>query len=109
MPLVRIDGTQIRNWRSFHAVFAKVFGFPDFYGRNMNAWIDCMTSLDEPDHGMSTVHGSPTDPVVLQVDNVNAVSNENYQDLVAAAAFVNWRKLEVGEPAILMLSFDRSA
>ena len=25
-----------------------VYG-PDFYGKNMDAWIDCMTYLDEPD------------------------------------------------------------
>ncbi|HPF39581.1 MAG TPA: barstar family protein [Phycisphaerae bacterium] len=109
MPLVTIDGRQIRNWRSFHSVFASAFGFPDFYGRNMNAWIDCMTSLDDPDAGMTSVHRSAADPIVLQLDHVNAMPNEIYDELVAAAAFVNWRRLEVGETAILMLSFDRSA
>ncbi|MDZ4753789.1 MAG: barstar family protein [Phycisphaerae bacterium] len=31
--------------------FAETFGFPGFYGRNMNAWNDCMTFLDGPDAG----------------------------------------------------------
>jgi len=28
---------------------------PGFYRRNMNAWNDCMTYLDDPDSGMSSV------------------------------------------------------
>jgi RNAse (barnase) inhibitor barstar len=51
MPLVRIDGTRLQSWDAFHSAFASAFGFPDFYGRNMDAWIDCMTSLDSPGTG----------------------------------------------------------
>ena len=40
---VQIDGSAISDWNSFHDIFAAAFGFPAFYGRNMNAWIDCMT------------------------------------------------------------------
>ena len=108
MPLIRIDGSRFRNWASFHSAFAAAFGFPDFYGRNMAAWIDCMTDLDAPEHGMTTIHGSPTDPVVLQVDNADTIPKEIFDELVECAAFVNWRKLDVGEPAILMLAFDRT-
>jgi RNAse (barnase) inhibitor barstar len=107
MPLVRVDGAQLRDWDSFHGVFASAFGFPGFYGRNMDAWIDCMTSLDVQD-GMTSVHGSASDPVVLQLDNANQVPKEILDALLECAAFVNWRRLEVGKPAILMLSFYRS-
>jgi RNAse (barnase) inhibitor barstar len=44
MPFVRIDGKRIIDWKSLHRVFAGAFGFPNYYGNNMNAWIDCMTS-----------------------------------------------------------------
>ena len=108
MPLVRLDGAQLRDRDSFHSVFAATFGFPGFYGRNMDAWIDCMTSLDAPDDGMTSIHGSASDPVVLQVDNADAVPEELFDNLVECAAFVNMRRLEVGEPAILMLAFHRS-
>ena len=108
MPLVRVDGAQLRDWDSFHSVFASTFGFPDFYWRNMNAWIDCMTSLDAPEDGMTSVHGSASDPVVLQLDNANTVPKEIFEALVECAAFVNWRRLETGEPAILILSFHRA-
>src|SRR3954465_15464167 len=97
MPLIRVDGAQIRDWDSFHRVFASAFGFPDFYGRNMNAWIDCMTSLDAPADGMTSLHGSAADPVVLQLDDANAVPKEIFDTLVECTAFVNWRRLESGE------------
>ena len=107
MPLVRLDGAQLRDEDSFHNAFATTFGFPGFYGRNMDAWVDCMTSLDAPDDGMTSIHGSASDPVVLLVDNANAVPEDLLDELVECAAFVNWRRLEVGEPAILMLAFYR--
>ncbi len=108
MPTIRIDGKRISDWGSFHTVFAQAFGFPDFYGRNMNAWIDCMTSLDEPADGLTSVQGSATDPVVLQLDNANALPTELFEAITECAAFVNWRRLEAGEPAILMLSCWRT-
>lgn len=108
MPLVRLDGAQLHDWDSFHSVFAASFGFPDFYGRNMNAWIDCMTALDAPDHGMTSLHGSASNPVVLYLDNADDVPKEIFDAMVECAAFVNWRRLEIGEPAILMLAFHRA-
>jgi RNAse (barnase) inhibitor barstar len=41
--ILKIDAQEISDWDSFHDVFARVFEFPDYYGRNMDAWIDCMT------------------------------------------------------------------
>jgi hypothetical protein len=106
MPIVPLDGARLRDWESFHCVFGEVFGFPSFYGRNMNAWIDCMSSLDAPEDGMTSVHGSASDPVVLKLENVETVPREIFGALVECAAFVNWRRLEVGEPAILMPAFN---
>src|SRR5262245_17924374 len=68
--LVRIDTTKICDWASFHDVFSETFGFPDFYGRNMDAWIDCMTSLDDPGAGMSKIHAPEGSMVTLQLDGV---------------------------------------
>ena len=107
MPIVRVNGTDLHDWDAFHSVFASTFGFPSFYGRNMNAWIDCMTSLDMPEDAMTSLHGSAADPVVLQLDNATAVTKDIFDALVQCAGFVNWRRLEMGAPAILTLSFDR--
>jgi RNAse (barnase) inhibitor barstar len=59
---VQIAGSKITDWDSFHDLFAEVFGFPGFYGRNMNAWNDCMTYLAVPEEGMTSVHVMSTTP-----------------------------------------------
>lgn len=108
MPVVRIDGGRISGWESFHDVFAAEFGFPSFYGRNMNAWIDCMTSLDSPEDGMTTVHGSASDPIVLYIENADSLPSEMLEAINECSAFVNWRRMQVGEPAVLALSYWRT-
>lgn len=107
MPTVQIEGADLSSWESFHDAFSKAFGFPSFYGRNMDAWIDCMTSLDAPEDGMTTIHGSASDPVVLHIANADSIPTDVFGGLTDCAAFVNWRRVEVGEPAILALSFWR--
>ena len=105
--VVTIDARQIIDWQSFHDVFMATFGFPTFYGRNMNAWIDCMTDLDEPDTKMSSIHAPPGGIVVLSLTHAREFSKrlpEIYATLVECVAFVNWRRLEQGEGPVLALS-----
>jgi RNAse (barnase) inhibitor barstar len=71
MVLIKVDTRRITNWDTFHRVFAAAFGFPDFYGRNMNAWIDCMTDLDDPGARMTSVHAEPGGVVVLELEHVD--------------------------------------
>ena len=52
VSFARVDGSRIHDWASFNRTFA----FPDFYGRNMDAWIDCMSSLDEPSAQLTGIH-----------------------------------------------------
>ena len=106
--LVDIDCDRIADWNSFHDVFSEAFGFPEFYGRNMDAWIDCITSLDSPMDGMTSVHVPENGFVVLQLDNVKPLANrcrDIYEAIIECSAFVNWRRIEGGESPILMLSF----
>ncbi len=108
--LVRIDLRRIDDWESFHDVFAEVMGFPDFYGRNLNAWIDCMTSLDNPDDGMTTIHAAPGGVLTLALENAAEFSErcpELYEALVDCVAFVNYRRIEVGDEPVLVLSYHK--
>lgn len=108
MPTVNIPTKRITDWASFHDVFSEVMGFPDFYGRNMNAWVDCMTSLDSPAEGMSKIYCVSPDVVVLHltdVENFKSRCHELYDAIVECSAFVNFRRLELGQPAVLALSF----
>ncbi|CAM5588867.1 hypothetical protein MAUB1S_09935 [Mycolicibacterium aubagnense] len=103
--LVRIDCSKVTD---IHALFAEAFGFPDFYGRNWDAWIDCMSHLDEPDAGLSSTHVEKGGIVVIQLEQAEALKRSR-PDLLAAlcesAAFVNWRRIEAGIGPILCLSF----
>jgi len=106
--VVSVDCARIRDWPSFHDEFAAAFGFPDFYGRNMNAWIDCMSSLDKPEDGMTRIHAPNRGVLTLQLENVVSFREQHpelYAAIVDCAAFVNWRRLEEGEPAVLCMSF----
>lgn len=100
------DGARINGWDAFHGQSAAVFGFPDFYGRNLNAWIDCLTYVREGD-GMSRFQLGPEVPLVIEVTN-SQVFRESLPEIFAAfidcVAFVNQRQNEAGEkPAVQLL------
>jgi RNAse (barnase) inhibitor barstar len=106
--MIRIDADGIVDWETFHAVFASAFGFPDFYGCNMNAWIDCLTYLDEPEAEMTNVHVASGESLTLIIDHAGQFKSrcpEQFAALVECAGFVNWRRIDIGNPPVLMLAF----
>jgi hypothetical protein len=110
--IVRIDTRRILNWDTFHNIFAETFGFPDYYGRNMNAWIDCMTYLNDPKVSDTSLKAAPGEVVVLQLDNVDDLYErcpEIYSAIIESAAFINWRQTQVGDGPVLALSFNKTA
>lgn len=105
---VHIDGKRINDWDTFHDVFAEAFGFPEFYGRNLNAWIDCLSSLDAPAEGMTKVHCEPGGVVTIALRDAKDLERrcpEQYHQLLECSAFVNWRRIERGLPSVLALAF----
>ena len=68
--------------------------FPDYYGENMNAWIDCIDELTEK-------------PTLLQIENGEILKENNpelYMAILECGAFINHRKIEVGENPTLIIS-----
>jgi len=111
MKLVKVDTRRISDWDTFHDVFAEVFGFPGFYGRNPNAWIDCMTSLDDPAAELTKIHVPSGEVVVLELEHVDDFVGrcpEQFEEIVDCASFVNWRRIERGFPAVMALSFYKT-
>lgn len=109
MPYARvnIDCLRIVDWTSFHDTFATALGFPDFYGRNMNAWIDCLTYVDDPDDGLNQIHAPADGVLVLHLESARdfaARCPEIYAALIECSTFVNYRRLEIGEGPVLCLS-----
>ena len=108
MKRVKIDCSKINDWDSFHNIFAEEFGFPGFYGRNMDAWIDCMSYLDEPDSGMTKITCEKGDYILLELENIEGFQKkfpDLYEAIIECSAFVNWRRVEAYRPPLLMLSF----
>lgn len=52
---VRFKGAELSTREDFHNSFMTKLQFPDFYGRNMDAWIDCMDDMARMPWPMSKV------------------------------------------------------
>ena len=103
--IIKIPTAEITGWASFHDVFQRVLGFPSFYGRNMDAWIDCMTGVDG-DAGMTSVTVPPGDVLILEIEDPFDFKErlpEQYDALIECSSFVNHRRTEVGDPPVLAL------
>ncbi len=103
---INLQTKGIIDWESFHSVCAETFGFPSFYGRNMDARIDCMTYLDDADTGMTAVTVAPGELFHLEVvDSADFQKRlpEIFLVFIKYSAFVNWRRAEQGERPVLAL------
>lgn len=102
---VTINCLAIRDWETFHDAFEQAFGFPGWYGRNLNAWIDCMSSLDEDD--MSDFKVIPGEIVSLELSHASElkrIAPEILTTTLEMAAFCNWCRTEKGYPPLLLVS-----
>ncbi len=93
------------DWPSFHTESQEKFGFPDFYGRNMDAWIDCLSGLRDDD-GMSSIVLSPDEILVIEVADSAFLRAESPHILAAleeCIEAVNERYAEDGESPPLQL------
>ncbi len=107
--VVTIPADQITDKESFHDVFQKVLGFPGYYGRNMDAWIDCMTCLDDPDSGMTEVAVGEDEILTLKIDAAAEFAKRCpnlFKDLIECTAFVNYRRTEIGDSPLLSLMLN---
>ena len=98
MPLIEIDASEIFDWESFHDVFSEALGFPAYYGRNRDAWIDCVDSHERADGAVLTL-------LIAHCRVFRDRCPEQYAALVECSAFVNWRRAVAGEPAVVALAF----
>lgn len=103
MTTVTLDGATMTDWDAFHSQSQAVFGFPDFYGRTMDAWIDCLSYLRDDDR-MAAVRLGPDD--VLQIDVLHAEAwraahPDMLDEVLYCIAGINERYEDYGEnPAL---------
>jgi len=111
MARVHLNTTAITDWPSYHAECRRALGFPDFYGANRDAWIDCMSSLREEDAaGTARVTLGLNAVLWLEVPDAQRWRARVLE--IAAAlwddtAFANRRYVDQGEsPAIALVPVD---
>jgi hypothetical protein len=104
---VRLDTTAISDWRSFHNAFKEVMGFPDFYGANMDAWIDCMSHLDDGKSGMLRFDLGSGEALEIEIVDAESFARrvpDILVELIVCTAIINRRYLETaGEPVVSLV------
>ncbi len=105
MAQVQLNGAGITDWSSFHAACKEAFGFPDFYGNNMDAWIDCLSYLRD-DEGMTRYRLAPDEILEIEVSH-SALLQQQAPEIAGALAdcveFINDRYADYGEKPALKL------
>lgn len=92
-----------------HTALNAAFGFPDFYGGNFPALVDCWSSLRYPDDAMSeVVLDSLEDSIELRVAGADSCSEDVLQTLLAAVTAVNHRAQLNGLDDVILLELTKS-
>jgi RNAse (barnase) inhibitor barstar len=107
MVTIRLDGRRMTDRPSFHRECQAAFGFPDFYGRNMDAWVDCLSTVRDND-GMTAFKlaaGETLRIEILHFDILSKKAPEILAVLEECTAAVNERTTQIGgKPALELVS-----
>jgi hypothetical protein len=103
MPRVVLPTNEIRNEKSFHTVCQRVFGFPDFYAHTMDAWVDCLSCLDDPSAEMCSMTLAPGELLLIVVPNSSQLKKEILTSLIEGTIAVNPRFACRGKPPVIGL------
>lgn len=100
-----VDFSQVKNLGEMHEALAKVFDFPDFYGKNVNALIDCWSSLRYPEDGMTGITIAHDEAVLLEVKGMSHLDQLMMNHFTVAVEAVNERAVEemAEQPLIFLL------
>lgn len=105
MALVHLDGETITDRDTFHAACRIAFGFPEFYGCSMDAWVDCLSYLRD-DEGMTRFRLKPDEKLQITIDHAD-ILRKHAPDLLEEIAFcvegINERYADYGENPALEL------
>lgn len=105
MPTALLNGKEITDEASFHAQCVLAFGFPEFYGNNIDAWVDCLSYLRD-DENMTKFRLKPNEVLDIVVQDAQAMK-EQVPDLLEEITFcvagINERYEDYGEKPALKL------
>lgn len=106
--LIRIDARRLVDAAGLHTALGEALGFANGYGKNLDALVDCLTSLDNPKAALSRVQVFPGHMILLALENYDPKdkSASQVKALTDVVAFVNWRRLEKGQPPVLAMAYE---
>ena len=104
---IALNPNAIYDWPSFHRESQHALGFPPDYGRDMDAWVDCLISLRDDVGRRVAVRIGEGEMLQLEMAEVEQVRErvpEFLETLVDAVAEVNRRFIEAGQaPAVTLI------
>ncbi len=106
MASANLDGTKIRDWDSFHDECQQVFGFPEFYGRNMDAWVDCLSYLRDDD-GMTHFQLNEDERLEIVINHAELMRKQApdiLEEITYCIGGINERYEDYGEKPALALT-----
>lgn len=105
MASAELNGASILGWDTFHSECKQAFGFPEYYGHTMDAWVDCLSYLRDED-GMTKFRLAPNEVLEIVVKDAAAM-RERVPDLLEEMTFciagINERYEDYGEKPALAL------
>lgn len=108
MKKISLKEEQISTWDKFHNTFSELLGFPEWYGRNLDAWIDCMTYLDDDEGNITQFQLSSEELLIIEIEDAAKYKGEQkeiLEALIDCSAFVNYRRIDIGQRPIIILSY----
>lgn len=105
MASAELNGASILGWDTFHSECKQAFGFPEFYGHTMDAWVDCLSYLRDED-GMTKFMLKPNEVLEIVVKDAAAMRErvpELLEEMTFCIAGINERYEDYGEKPALVL------
>ncbi len=104
MKELTIDIGEIKQIGELHDILKETFGFPHFYGKNVHALIDCLSSLRYPEDEMTKITLDIDESLYFKLENTSKSSKEVIIELLTAISNVNRRQINIGNtPSILFI------
>lgn len=93
-------------YHNFHRKMADIFGFPDFYGKNLAAFIDCLSDLriyeGEDIEPMIRYSLNEDECLLLNIRNLFRISDDLRYKFLFAIEQINTRHARSTIPTILI-------
>ncbi len=103
--IVKVPLCQITDSESFHDVFSRVLGFPSYYGRNMDAWVDSVSDLDSKAARLPLGKKGVLTLALEGAGDFRSGHPELWDDLIDSTSDVNFRRIVHGEAPLVALAY----